>query len=261
MRWPAASSTWAATYTRCVPPAVLVSGLTKRYGGVVALDGATWQASAGAVTAVLGPNGAGKSTLFNVLVGNLRPSSGRILLDGNDVSRKRPDARARNGMAIKLQVTSLFPDLTLRENVWLAAYGSWRNPSRADAIADQVTDWLGYSRDDARRLSAGAIAHGKQQWLDIGMALATRPSVLLLDEPAAGMGREESTRVAELIRELASQISVIVVEHDMQFVEELRAPLSVLHRGALLAEGSLAEIRENDEVLDVYLGRDASATH
>lgn len=238
-----------------------VFSLVKEFGGVRAVNGLDLSFESHGIRVLLGPNGAGKSTLFHVLVGNYRPSSGRVLLDGADVSRLRPDARARNGMAIKLQVTSLFPSLTLHENVWLAAYGGSRNRAEANAIADRVIDWLGYSRDDARRLPAGEIAHGKQQWLDIGMALATRPSVLLLDEPAAGMGREESTRVAQLIRELAADISVIVVEHDMQFVEELKAPLSVLHQGALLAEGSLAEIRENEQVLDVYLGRDTSATH
>jgi branched-chain amino acid transport system permease protein len=238
---------------------VEVQSLVKEFGGVRAVSHLDLSFGKKGVRVLLGPNGAGKSTLFHVLVGNYRPTSGRVLLDNVDISRKRPDVRARNGMAIKLQVTSLFAELTLHENVWLAAYGGSRDRSHADAIADRVVEWLGYSAGDARRLVAGAIAHGKQQWLDIGMAVATRPAVLLLDEPAAGMGREESTRVADLIRALGDNVSVIVVEHDMQFVEELRAPVSVLHQGTLLAEGLLAEMRENDDVLDVYLGRDADA--
>lgn len=238
---------------------VEVKDLVKEFGGVRAVNDLDLAFGSKGTRVLLGPNGAGKSTLFHILVGNYRPTSGHVLLDGADVSKKRPDVRARKGMAIKLQKTSLFPDLDIHENVWLAAYGGSRDKADANAAADQVIDWLGYSRSDAHNLTAGAIAHGKQQWLDIAMALATRPAVLLLDEPAAGMGREESTRVAELIRGLADDILIIVVEHDMQFVEELQAPVSVLHQGALLAEGSLADIRENDQVLDVYLGRDTHA--
>ncbi len=231
-------------------------GVTKRYGGIAAVKEVDLSISSPGVHVLLGPNGAGKSTLFHLLMGTANPTSGRVLLGGRDISHSRPDVRARAGIAMKLQVTRLFGELTVRENLWLAAYASSRSRRTADVIADELSRWLGYA--GGAMPEANEIAHGKQQWLDIAMAMATQPSVLLLDEPAAGMGRAETSRIAELIRTVGESISVVVVEHDMQFVEELEAPVSVLHQGQLLMQGTLDEARANDEVLEVYLGRDTN---
>lgn len=232
-----------------------VAHVVRKFGGVTAVNDVDLNFGDRGIRVLLGPNGAGKSTLFQLLMGTYTPTSGAVLLDGVDISSKSPDQRARSGMAIKLQVASPFSPLSVRENLWLAAYGPARNKADAERIAAALSNWLGYG--DGLAVMAGSIAHGKQQWLDIGTALAMRPAVLLLDEPAAGLGRAESTRIADLIRELSDDILVVVVEHDMQFVQELDSPVSVLHQGRLLAEGTLAEIRANEQVLDVYLGRGA----
>jgi branched-chain amino acid transport system permease protein len=235
-----------------------VSGIRKVFGGVAAVNGVDLAFPAKGVHCLLGPNGAGKSTLFHLLVGRHRPTEGDVALAGSTISRARPDQRARQGIGIKLQVASLFTELSVRENLWLAAYGGRRDPRVAAERADEMLAWLGLS--DRADEPAGALAHGEQQWLDIGMVMATSPRVVLLDEPTAGMGRAESSRMAQLIRELGERVPVVVVEHDMEFVRELDAPVTVLHEGRILARGTMAEIRENEQVLDVYLGRGVRVT-
>lgn len=232
-----------------------VDEVSKAFGGVRAVNGVTLNFGRGGINVLLGPNGAGKSTLFQLLVGTHSPSSGVVRLDGANISKMRPDARSRAGVAIKPQAPSLFADLPVRENLWLAAYANSRKHGDAEMVVESLLPQLGLASD--ADTPAGSIAHGKQQWLDIGMALAQKPAVLLLDEPAAGLGRAESSRVARLVRTVASEITVIVVEHDMKFVEELNGPVAVLHQGALLTQGSLEEIREDERVLEVYLGRAA----
>lgn len=232
-----------------------VDDVSKTFGGVRAVNGVTLNFGRGGINVLLGPNGAGKSTLFQLLVGTHSPSSGIVRLDGANICSMRPDARSRAGVAIKPQAPSLFADLPVRENLWLAAYANSRKHDDAEMVVESLLPQLGLAFD--ADTPAGAIAHGKQQWLDIGMALAQKPAVLLLDEPAAGLGRAESSRVARLVRTVASEITVIVVEHDMKFVEELNGPVAVLHQGALLTQGSLEEIRQDERVLEVYLGRAA----
>ncbi|CAJ1584016.1 ABC transporter permease subunit [[Mycobacterium] wendilense] len=227
----------------------------KAFGGVKAVAGVDWSIDGPGVEALLGPNGAGKSTLFNLFAGSYTPTAGKVYLDGRDISRWRPNRRTRAGMSIKRQVPSLFGGLSTRENLWLAAYGSGKSAAESTQVADEFVRWLGPA---ANVEEVQVLAHGQQQWLDIAMALTASPSVLLLDEPTAGMGREESSQIARVARQLGEQIPVIVVEHDMEFVEELGAPITVLDRGRTLARGTLEEIKSNDDVLEVYLGRTVS---
>jgi len=188
-----------------------------------------------------------------LLIGRFAPSGGRILLGGRNISRLPPHARVRLGLGIKLQVASLYNSLSLYENLWLSAYGRLRNSQSAWHRAEQWLDWLGL-RARAHE-TAGALAHGQKQWLEIAMALAGDPAVVLLDEPAAGMSSTERDRLVQLLHALAAQTSVVVVEHDMGFVHALQAPVTVLHQGRVFASGSMADLRRDERILDIYLGR------
>jgi branched-chain amino acid transport system permease protein len=201
----------------------------------------------------VGPNGAGKSTFFNLCVGRYAPSAGSVRFGERDITRVESYARARLGLGIKLQVPSLYKGLTTFENMWLAAYARLRDCDLATRRAVDALDWLRMLPE--ARMPAGTLSHGQQQWLEIGMVLVTEPSVLLLDEPTAGMTREETTRTAELVRELGERASVVVVEHDMEFVRQLDVPITLFHRGKIFAQGSLSELQSREEILDIYLGR------
>jgi branched-chain amino acid transport system permease protein len=231
--------------------------LGKRFGGVHALDGVTVDFPGRGVQCLIGPNGAGKSTFFHLLSGRYRPSDGDVVLDGRPITSWRPDKRARAGLGIKLQVPSIYYELSTAENMWLAAYARTRNPRRAQERAAEMLRWLGLS--DRAEEPASVLSHGQQQWLEIGMVVATEPAVILLDEPTAGMSPEETQRTARLVTTLAEQAAVIVVEHDMDFVRELDAPVMMFHEGSVFAHGSIAELREDERILDIYLGRPVSA--
>jgi branched-chain amino acid transport system permease protein len=161
--------------------------------------------------------------------------------------------RVRNGLGIKLQVASIFTELSVLENLWLAAYGRRRDKAAADLRSAEMLDWLALAHraDDI----AGSLSHGQKQWLEIGMVIAAEPSVVLLDEPTAGMTREETARMAAMVRLLGQSVSVIVVEHDMEFVRALDVPVTVFHQGNVFASGSLEELRRDERILDIYLGR------
>lgn len=229
--------------------------LRKRFGGVVALDGASLDVPANGVHCLIGPNGAGKSTFFNLLAGRYHPTSGQVLLGEEPVTGRRPDERARRGLGIKLQVPSLYVDLTVRENIWLAAYATAHDVARADTRAAEVLAWLRLTEKAAA--PASALSHGEHQWLEIGMVMASGPKVVLLDEPTAGMTREETLRAIDLIHDLARTATVIVVEHDMEFVRRLGAPVTMFHEGRVFTSGSIDELRADERVLDIYLGRAA----
>jgi len=233
--------------------ALEAGGLVKRFGGVTALDGVAAEFPARGVHCLIGPNGAGKSTFFNLLVGRYRPDAGEVVFRGERLTRLRPDQRARRGIGIKLQVGSLYGRLGTLENLWLAAYAHSRDAQAATRRARQILDWLRLG--DRALEPAGVLSHGDQQWLDIGMVVAGEPELILLDEPTAGMTREETRRTADLVRAVGEHTAVIVVEHDMEFVRELGAPVTMFHEGKVFAQGTLAELREDERVLDVYLGR------
>jgi branched-chain amino acid transport system permease protein len=227
--------------------------LLKMFGGLRAVDSISLDFPAGQLHCLIGPNGAGKSTFFNLLVGRYRPTEGKILLEGRPITRLLPHQRAQRGIGIKLQVPSIYRELSVQENVWLAAFAKTSNTRQAEAAVDRVLARIGLV-ERADNL-AGDLSHGEQQWLEIGMVVASSPDVILLDEPTAGMTHEETLRTVELVRGLAETATVVVVEHDMEFVQRLDAPVTVLHEGRILAQGRLSEIRLDERVLDVYLGR------
>lgn len=228
-------------------------GLAKRFGGVRALNGVDLQIPARTVQALIGPNGAGKSTCFNLLVGRYAPTEGRVLLGDQDITNLRPDQRARRGIGIKLQVPSYYGELSVFENLWLASYAALRNTERANQQARSVIAWLGMR--DRIALEASALSHGEHQWLEIGMVVAGAPSVMLLDEPTAGMTREETHRTVQMIHAVSEHATVVVVEHDMEFLRDLDAPVTMFHQGLVFASGSIEDLRHDDRVLDTYLGR------
>lgn len=242
---------------KSAPQQIRGSGLTKRFGGVQALKGVDIQVPAGQVKALIGPNGAGKSTCFNLLVGRYEPTKGRVFLGDDDVTRLRPDRRARRGLGIKMQVPSYYGELSLFENLWLASYAAIRDVERANEQSARALRWLGMH--DKATHTANALSHGEQQWLEIGMVVAGAPSVMLLDEPTAGMTREETHRTVEMINAVSDYATVVVVEHDMEFLRDLAAPVTMFHQGLVFAEGSIEELRRDDRVLDTYLGREVSA--
>ena len=230
---------------------IATEAVTKRYGGLAAVDAVSLEFPRG-VSCLIGPNGAGKSTLLDLLSGRQRPTAGAVTLDGDDLTRREPFLRARRGVGIKLQVASVYEALSVRENLWLACYAMPRDIDKADQRAASLLEWLDL-RDEAER-TAGTLSHGKKQWLEIGMVVSTDPSVVLLDEPTAGMTRQETAHTASLVRELGESASVIVVEHDMDFVRQLDAPITVLHMGSMFTQGTFEELSNDDRVIDIYLG-------
>lgn len=232
-----------------------VSGLRKTFGGFTAVDGVDMEFPPRSIHCIIGPNGAGKSTLFALLVGIVRPTMGQIEFGGRRLNRLAPFRRARQGIGIKLQTASVFHELSARENLWIAAYSTYANSKRADHVASKLLEAFGLVADADR--DANVLSHGEQQWLEIAMVAARRPSVLLLDEPTAGMSAEETKRTAELVKSLATTASVVVIEHDMAFVRQLNSPTTVLHLGRRLMAGTLADVQASDEVRRIYLGSHA----
>lgn len=229
--------------------------LEKSFGRVKAVNGVSISFEKRGVYVLIGPNGAGKSTFFNLLVGRHRPTSGGVYFGEADLTRTEPYARARKGLGIKLQVASLYKELSTFENMWLAAHTRAETTAVATQRAVDMLAWLRLLK--RAHAPAGILSHGEQQWLEIGMVLVTEPAVILLDEPTAGMTHEETARTADLVRTLGAHRTVIVVEHDMEFVRELDVPIVVFHQGRIFARGRLDDLQQNEEVLDIYLGRGA----
>jgi len=227
--------------------------LRKSFGGLTAVDGVSLTFAPKGVHCLIGPNGAGKSTFFNLLVGRYRPTSGQVIFSGEDITGREPYQRVRQGFGIKLQVASLYTNLTAFENMWLASYAKIGNTKAATQRAIEILSWLDLI-PQANHL-AGTLAHGQRQWLEIGMVLATEPVVILLDEPTAGMTREETLRTVDLVTLLGKHASVVVVEHDIEFVRQLNVPVTVLHQGRIFAQGGIDELRRDEQVLEIYLGR------
>ncbi|HET7397632.1 MAG TPA: ATP-binding cassette domain-containing protein [Intrasporangium sp.] len=240
---------------------LVASELTKSFGGVHALTRVSATFPPRTVTSLLGPNGAGKSTFFSLLVGRYPATSGEIRLNGQDITHLPPHRRAQLGLGIKTQVPSVYNEMTIRENVWLAAYAKSRSVGRADAITAAVLRDFGIA--ERQETLVGDLAHGQRQWLEIAMVVAGHPEVVLLDEPTAGMTREETSRTVRLVQDLAKGATVVVVEHDMDFVRQLGSDVVMLHQGQVFRRGSIEELRHDEQVLDIYLGKaaiDAPAT-
>ena len=226
--------------------------VAKRFGGSVVLDGVTLEFGRHPVHAVVGPNGAGKSTLFGLLTGRHKVTQGRVELNGADVTHAPIFKRARQGLGIKLQVPSLFPGLTVQQNVELALMAPRAGGQRPGSVTSILAMAGLLERRDA---SAASLSHGEQQWLEIAMLLAQNPAVMLLDEPAAGMTQDERSRTVQLIRRLSANHTIVVVEHDMAFVRALDAPVAMLHQGRVFRQGSFNALSSDADVRAIYLGR------
>ena len=226
-------------------------GVVKEFGGLRAVAGVDLTLRRGELRCLIGPNGAGKSTVFKLLAGVLRPTAGEIRFKGQDLSRLEPHEVARAGIGIKFQVPRVYDRLSVAENLWLAA--NFRHGrAAAGAVVERALAQVGFG--ERREATVAHLSHGDRQWVEIGMVLAAEPELILLDEPTAGMTHAEARRTADLVREINRRATVVVVEHDMDFVRQLAATVTVLHRGAVLAEGSMDEIRDNATVRDIYLG-------
>jgi branched-chain amino acid transport system ATP-binding protein len=231
-----------------------------RFGGLSALDGIDFEVQSGEIRAIIGPNGAGKSTFFNCLTGVLRPSAGRILLDGEDITGLPSDQISRKGIARSYQITNILPNATTLENVRIAAqsrHHRWSLLTHHRAYRDVIEKaeaalaavGLGEKADEL----AANLSHGEQRTLEIAIALATEPRLLCLDEPTAGMSPAETHETMALVRRIASDLTILIVEHDMQVVMRLAQRITVLHYGGILAEGTPAEIQRSTRVQEVYL--------
>jgi ABC-type uncharacterized transport system ATPase subunit len=239
-------------------PVLEARGVSKRFGGLRVLNDVSVRLLDRSLHSVIGPNGAGKSTLFDVLAGVQTPDSGEVFYAGRSVTKADTWRRARAGVVRKFQAPTVFRELSVRENLQIAACGGealirLALRSRDAGGAAEAMERLGLDHLEHHR--AGDLAHGEQQRLEIAMTLATRPRVLLLDEPAAGATQSERTAMAALLRELTGELSILVVEHDLRFIREVSDSVSVLDRGNLIAQGSVDEIANDDEVRAVFLGK------
>jgi ABC-type uncharacterized transport system ATPase subunit len=228
-------------------------GLRKYFGGLYAINGVDLVVEEGELRCLIGPNGAGKSTLFKLILGSYAPSEGRILFKGADITSLRPHLRVQRGMSIKFQVPGIFLELPVEQNLRIALQRVYRGVA-LDRELDRLLDLIEVRHQ--REQPAGNLSHGQQQWLEIAMAVALRPAMLLLDEPTAGMSPEETFKTGELVKRLnASGMTIIVIEHDMAFVRQIAQRVTVLHFGQVFDEGSLERIISNEDVVRIYLGK------
>lgn len=238
-----------------------VSGVRKTFGLLTALDGVDLDVAPGEIRGLIGPNGSGKSTLMHVISGRLTANEGTVRLGDRDLSGTLPSARARAGMSIKFQHARIYREQTVRDNLLLALQahepivslilGRTRRTHqlRIDELAEA------FHLAGVRDALAGELSHGEQQWLEVAMAAASRPSLLLLDEPTAGMSPEERGRTGELIKTLSKESTIIIVEHDLDFIRDLCDTISVLHHGQVIANGTPHEIERDSRVAEVFTSR------
>jgi branched-chain amino acid transport system ATP-binding protein len=241
-------------------PILRTEELSVRFGGLAALNQVNIEVARDEVRAIIGPNGAGKSTFFNCLTGVLRPSEGRVVFNGEDITGLSSNKISQKGIARSYQITSVMPNASTLENVRIAVQSrrhAWSMLRHHSAFSDinekaeaalEAVGLLGKAEELAANLS-----HGEQRNLEIGIALATEPTLLLLDEPTAGMSAAETHDTMQLVRRIAKDLTIMIVEHDMQVVMELCDRITVLHYGEILAEGTPEEIQKNPKVLEVYL--------
>ena len=243
-----------------IGPIIRTDALTVRFGGLTALNAVNFQVRPGEIRAIIGPNGAGKSTFFNCLTGVLRPTSGRIVFDGEDIAGLPPNRISQKGIARSYQITNILPNATTLENVRIAVQSrrhGWNMLKHHRDFHDIIDKTEAVLASVGLAAKAGELAanlsHGEQRNLEIGIALATEPQLLCLDEPTAGMSAAETHGTMELVRRIGKNLTILIVEHDMQVVMQLAQKITVLHYGAVLAEGTPQEIQHNPKVLEVYL--------
>jgi branched-chain amino acid transport system ATP-binding protein len=234
-------------------------GLERAFGGIRAVAGVDLEIPRGGLHAVIGPNGSGKTTLFNLITGHTRPDAGRVRFDGHDITGMPYHKVARRGLAKSYQITTVFPLLTAMENVRIAAqaahaYVFWRPADRIKRVvahAEEVLERVGLA--DHREVVASNLSHGDQRRLDLAIALATSPTLLLLDEPTAGMSPAETAATVELVRDLRRDVTILMIEHKMDVILGIADRIMVLHQGATLFEGTPDEVRSHPQVQEVYL--------
>jgi branched-chain amino acid transport system ATP-binding protein len=242
--------------------ALVVTSVSKSFGGVQAVRSVNLAVPIGERRALIGPNGAGKTTLFNTIAGELVPSEGKIEIFDIDITRKSTQERANLGLGRTYQISQLFLDLTVEENLFLAGSGGkgkafrffrpWKKNTSERDWAREVADQVGLLTHLNARVSE--LSHGLQRQLEVGMAIAMRPRLIMLDEPAAGLSPSERVILKDLIKKLPASVTLILIEHDMEIVLDIADRISVLYHGSVIAEGTPAEIRSNQEVQKVYLG-------
>jgi branched-chain amino acid transport system ATP-binding protein len=245
-------------------PLLECKGLVRRFGALVAVDDVDLHVESGEIRAVIGPNGAGKSTVFNLITSVLRPSAGEVVFAGENITGKPVFEVAQKGIARTFQLCHVFPALSARENVRIAAQardvqrgrflGGRKVLNRSATIADQALERMCLSR--FADVPAAMLSHGDQRLLEIAMAIAQKPRLLMLDEPTQGLSIEETGRAVQILKDMlaAGELSVLLVEHDMEVVFNLADNITVLHRGRVIADGSPAAVRGNSEVRSAYLG-------
>jgi urea transport system ATP-binding protein len=246
---------------RMAGPLLSLEAITVSFDGFKALDDLTFRIPAGGVRVLIGPNGAGKSTLLDTIIGKVRPAHGRVVYEGRDITRLPEHRIARLGIRRKFQTPGVLEGLSVYDNIavaarrdqgWLGSLGRALPPDERRRVQETL-ELVGLQ--DKAPVRAGQLAHGEKQWLEIGIVVSSDPGLLLLDEPTAGMTQHETAQTAELVRRLGARHTVLVIDHDMAFVELLGAPVSVLHMGRLLKEGTIQTLRHDPEVIAIYLGR------
>lgn len=245
--------------------ALRVENVSKDFGGVRALNNVSFRVDVGDRLAIVGPNGAGKTTLLNVLNGQQRVSSGRVYLFGADITNVSVHGRAHRGMGRSFQITNLFPNLTALDSVLLALHGvrpsrfdMWRSNNAYPLLLDRARELLEPMQLwDKRNELVKALSYGEQRKLEIALALASKPKLLLMDEPSAGLTAAESTEVAGIIRGLGSDIAVIVVDHDMDLIFDVAEKIIVMHYGEIIAEGNPTAIRTDSRLKEIYMGEES----
>ena len=235
-------------------PILETRGLSKRFGGVPAVDGVNFRLGEGELRCLIGPNGAGKSTFFKMITGQLRLTAGQVFFRGAEVTGFERHRLAQLRIGIKTQVPSVFDGIDVRESLRLAAR-RFHAPAAAARTVDEILADTGLDAIAGRMV--GELAHGQRQWVELGMLLASEPQLLLLDEPTAGMTSDETARTAELIGKMRQRRAMIVVEHDMQFVRMIAEAVTVFHQGRILIEAPIGEVLRDPRVREVYLGRHA----
>lgn len=237
-----------------------VKNVTKSFYGMMAINNLSLDFAEGQLRCIIGPNGSGKTTLFNLITGYFPPTSGKVIYNGKDITRMSTSQISRLGTCRKFQNPNIFGDLTVEDNLRVAAVSenslmSFLRKSNDDEVLEQIDDVLQtIELSNKRGWRAESLSHGEKQWLEIGMVLIKKPRIILLDEPTAGMTSSETGKTSELIRNISSSTTCIVIEHDLDFIRSLNGRVTVLNRGEFLAEGSYEEIAANRVVRDVYLG-------
>lgn len=236
--------------------------LTKEFDGFRAVDNLNFYLEKGELHCIIGPNGSGKTTLFNLISGFLKPTSGDIIFNNEKITNLMPHQIAQRGIIRKFQVPNVYNFFTLHENLKIPSQIKsegkislfTRSSIKVGKKIDEILEII--QLKDKKKEVAGELSHGEMQWLEIGMTLAMEPSLLLLDEPTAGMTRDETKKTAEIIRSISNVTTIIIIEHDIQFIREISRKITVMHNGSILTEGPLEQIENDERVINVYLGKE-----